>query len=430
MTIRKFEAKTMAEGLRKVRDALGADAMIMQTLKRNGHIELFVETGSQHRLPQQAPGAAAEMPVEVASEVIAEFKRARMRMLDALEEARAVPVAAQAPLVAPAPVEPARVRERDPDDFSSFDDILQSIKADGRERTAATDIDPNTDPITGKVNIKAIIERLQVQPALAAKLVQCRRIDELMDNLAAQISVVGEGTIPAGIMALVGPAGSGKTTTLIKLVTRQVMQFGPKSVAIIGCDRFRAGAQEQLAKVASLLDVPFIQVSAKMTLPMALGKLAHRKLVLIDMPGVSMRDPELALELEKLDSSGFVIKRYLTLQANLQLEVMQMAVAVYAGERVTGEKNLPGHSVAEQHTQVILTKLDECCNFGAALSLLAETRLPLAFTTDGPHIPEDLAAARAVPLVQQALALLRGKFAKQPRNDLTKRGRTEMVSGL
>jgi flagellar biosynthesis protein FlhF len=456
VAIRKFDARTMAEGMRLVREMVGPDAMIVQSLKRNGRVELYVETQAPSPTPTPAPTRAQSSSSgspqaghvdyqssrpQIDTKVVEDFQRARQRMLEALDEARdnvasdlpedmdrqlepavrrqapaqstaRVETQRQANAASPAPIAPVARGPLDPLDFSSFDEILSSIKSEVPSRQGA---DSDTDPITGKANIKAVIERLQLQPRLAAQLAPCRRIDEFIEALAAQIDVVDVSNPPGGIKAFVGPAGSGKTTTLTKLVTRHVMQFGADSIAIIGCDRIRAGAQEQLSKVATLLEVPFLQVSGKLSLSDALNKLSHRRLVMIDMPGISMRAPELAAELACLDDSGFKIDRYLTLQANLQADVMQMAVSVYG---------------LKDRTQVILTKLDESCNLGPALDLLAATRLPLAYLTDGPHVPEDLVAARAKPLIQQALALLRGKFAKQAINDLTNRGGTETVSGL
>ncbi|MFT4720507.1 MAG: flagellar biosynthesis protein FlhF [Candidatus Azotimanducaceae bacterium] len=434
MAIRKFDARTMAEGMRLVRETVGPDAMIVQSLKRNGRVELYVETQAPARAQSSMSGSPQAGDVDhqsprpqIDTKVVEDFQRARQRMLEALDEARdnvasdlpedmarrpELAVRPQASTASPAPMAPVARGPLDPLDFSSFDEILSSIKSEVPSREGA---DGDTDPITGKANIKAVIERLQLQPRLAAQLAPCRRIDEFIEVLAAQINVVDVSNPPCGIKAFVGPAGSGKTTTLTKLVTRHVMQFGADSIAIIGCDRIRAGAQEQLSKVATLLEVPFLQVSGKLSLSEALNKLGHRRLVMIDMPGISMRAPELAAELACLDDSGFEIDRYLTLQANLQADVMQMAVSVYG---------------LKDRTQVILTKLDESCNLGPALDLLAATRLPLAYLTDGPHVPEDLVAARAKPLIQQALALLRAKFAKQAINDLTNRCGTEMVSGL
>lgn len=449
MAIRKFDARTMAEGMRLVREMVGPDAMIVQSLKRNGRVELYVETQAPTPAPARAQSSMSGSPQatdvdhqssrpQIDTKVVEDFQRARQRMLEALDEARdnvaselpepavirqapaqsagrstvRVETRQQANAASPAPIAPVARGPLDPLDFSSFDEILSSIKSEVPSRQGA---DGDTDPITGKANIKAVIERLQLQPRLAAQLAPCRRIDEFIEALAAEIDVVDVINPPCGIKAFVGPAGSGKTTTLTKLVTRHVMQFGADSIAIIGCDRIRAGAQEQLSKVATLLEVPFLQVSGKLSLNEALNELSHRQLVMIDMPGISMRAPELASELACLDDSGFKIDRYLTLQANLQADVMQMAVSVYG---------------LKDRTQVILTKLDESCNLGPALDLLAATRLPLAYLTDGPHVPEDLVAARAKPLIQQALALLRGKFAKQAINDLTNRGGTEMVSGL
>jgi flagellar biosynthesis GTPase FlhF len=64
--------------------------------------------------------------------------------------------------------------------------------------------------------------------------------------------------------------------------------------------------------------------------------------------------------------------------------------------------------------------LDETNSLGAALSFLAQSEIPLAYTSNGPHIPEDIAVGRGDALVQQAMKMMGGQFAKAALSDLTK----------
>ncbi len=58
------------------------------------------------------------------------------------------------------------------------------------------------------------------------------------------------------VTALVGPPGSGKTTTLVKLAVAQGIAIGT-SVRLISTDTQRIGGAEQLRIYAAILGVPF-----------------------------------------------------------------------------------------------------------------------------------------------------------------------------
>ncbi|MCB1646450.1 MAG: hypothetical protein KDI36_13400 [Pseudomonadales bacterium] len=423
MGIQKFQARNMNEGLRLVRDTAGPDALIIKTLKRNGRVELFVEVDDdiisdpvESAAPLNGSGnsAMADSPPQsgqatpqtsrsavIDDSVKEEFRQARIRMLGALGDTpspQSVSGKADPGEAVSSPATTARASG-----IGGFDEILNSL----RQGQPSDDVS-----LSG---LRELVEDLQLGPGIAAQVRDCHRIDELIQRLAGMLHIVPEGEPATGIRAFVGPSGSGKTTTLTKIVTRHVIQFGPQSVAIIGCDRIRAGALDQLNRIADILDVPFLPVSASLSLEQALAKVAHRQLVVIDMPGMSMRDPALASLLDQLSGSRFDIKTSLVLPANIQADVMKLALTSFRAGR---------------DTQLVLTRLDECCNLGPAISMLASSGLPLAYTTAGPHVPEDLEVARAVPLVRQAVGLLREKFAKLTNSDLTNKGSREMVSGL
>ena len=106
---------------------------------------------------------------------------------------------------------------------------------------------------------RSLIEDLQLHPRIASRLLDCRRIDEVVGRMQNMIKIAEKEKVRHGFHAFVGPAGGGKTTTLIKLVTRQVKEFGAESTAIIGCDNYRAGAMHLLGRIAKLLGVPFFR---------------------------------------------------------------------------------------------------------------------------------------------------------------------------
>src|SRR5690606_40801057 len=88
-----------------------------------------------------------------------------------------------------------------------------------------------------------------------------------------------------GVIALVGMAGVGKTTTLAKLAARYVLKYGSQNIAVASMDNYRIGAQEQLKTLGRILDIPVIQIDPSQPLSKSLAPLARKRVVLIDTAG-------------------------------------------------------------------------------------------------------------------------------------------------
>ncbi len=95
----------------------------------------------------------------------------------------------------------------------------------------------------------------------------------------------------SGVIALVGPAGMGKTTTLAKLAARYVLEHGAQHIALVSMDSYRIGAQEQLKTLGRILNIPVSYVGDGQTLASVLQPLAHKRIVLIDTAGLPANDP-------------------------------------------------------------------------------------------------------------------------------------------
>lgn len=194
-----------------------------------------------------------------------------------------------------------------------------------------------------------------------------------------------------GIVALVGPTGVGKTTTVAKLAARFALRHGQRQVALITTDSYRIGAHEQLRTYAQILGVPMQVAADRDELRAAINSLYDKRLVLIDTAGMSQRDVRLAEQLAALGSGSPLVKHYLVLSAAAQSGVLDEAV------RAFGQVDLDG---------CILTKKDEAASLGGALSALVQHQLPLAYVGDGQRVPEDLHPARAHNLVARAVTLM------------------------
>ena len=195
-----------------------------------------------------------------------------------------------------------------------------------------------------------------------------------------------------GVVALIGPTGVGKTTSIAKLAARYVQSWGLRDVALITTDHFRIGAQEQLFTYGRLLGVPVLTADNQTELRLALNKLRDCKLVLIDTAGMSPRDANLEKQFAMLSGLSKPIRTALVMSAGSQLGDLDAQFARFSPAN-------PG--------AVILTKIDEAARLGPAFSALARRDVPLAYVTDGQRVPEDLCAAKPEDLVRNAAESLR-----------------------
>jgi flagellar biosynthesis protein FlhF len=205
--------------------------------------------------------------------------------------------------------------------------------------------------------------------------------------LGKGLQVADDPVSAAGIYALVGPTGAGKTTTIAKLAARLVLRHGTGAVALITTDTYRIGGVEQLKIYGRILGVPVAVARDGEELQQHLRDFADRRFVLIDSIGLSPRDARMAEQMQWLQALGDTITRLLVVGAGLAPTAYAELWALY--------RRLPVAAA-------ILTKLDESPSFGAALQWLVESSVPLWFYTDGQRVPEDL----HVPSLAKITALL------------------------
>jgi len=186
-----------------------------------------------------------------------------------------------------------------------------------------------------------------------------------------------------GVIALVGPTGAGKTTTIAKLASRFAAQHAPRDVALVTTDTQRVGGREQLYSYGRQLGIAVHEADSDHGLVELLERLADYKLVLIDTAGMGQRDRALAAQLNWLRGARQVTS-LLVLPANTHYADLDEVVRRFAGARPQG---------------VVLTKLDETGRLGSALSVVVDHQLPITWVTDGQRVPDDLHRANAASLV-------------------------------
>jgi len=248
-----------------------------------------------------------------------------------------------------------------------------------------------------KVNLLKRLMKLGLSWDLCQQLVQ--NVEQDADQAWSFILQEIEGLIPkvdkdiiesGGIVALVGPTGVGKTTTIAKIASRFVMRYGASELALITTDCYKIGAQEQLRTFADLIGVPVYVANTQAELYALLDALNKKRLVLIDTAGMSQRDLQLSQQLTSGHAGADKVRNYLVLSAATQLNVMRDIVNSF------GKVILKG---------CILTKLDEALQLGNVVSVLVQSSLPMAYVSVGQRVPEDLQKWQPAELVDRVVML-------------------------
>lgn len=203
-----------------------------------------------------------------------------------------------------------------------------------------------------------------------------------------------------GVVALLGPTGVGKTTTVAKLAARAAMEWGADNVALVTTDTYRIGAHEQLAIYGRIMGCPVKVAKDSKELADVIYQLRNRRLILVDTAGMGQRDVRLSEQLDTLmHDSGEVIHSYLVLPATAQRKVLQ--------ETIDHFKRIP-------LSGCILTKLDESLSLGEFVSVVVQNSLPVAYIANGQRVPEDIVIAQPKYMVAKANELLEKSTEDEP----------------
>lgn len=191
----------------------------------------------------------------------------------------------------------------------------------------------------------------------------------------------------AHTIALLGPTGVGKTTTIAKLAATAKLRHGLR-VGLITSDTYRIAAVEQLKTYASIIGVPLQVVTTPDELARAKQALSDCELILVDTAGRSQNDAKRIGELMELVKAAEPDERHLVLSSTNSQQA-----SVRIGERFC----------VLRPDRLIMTKLDEAIDTGVLAAMPQMLGLPLSYVTSGQEVPDDIDAADADRLARLVL---------------------------
>lgn len=246
-------------------------------------------------------------------------------------------------------------------------------------------------------NCIAIIKALLVQGLKETKALPTKEEFELMvvDKIVSLITIDHESQLhPPHFFIILGPTGTGKTTTIAKIGALYSLQSEDeyrRSVHFVTLDDYRVGAAEQLKAFGNSLNIQVDLARGEQDMYRIIKKTEDVDVVLVDTVGRSPKDKELLFRMNTMLSliAPDDKKMYIALSGSMKSEDIINSVEMYS--------SYPLQSI-------IITKVDETQSIGNILSVAYEKNLPILFFTDGQHVPVDIHKASAATL----LSLLQG----------------------
>ena len=391
MTMKKFLAKTTRQALMQVKEELGEDATIISNRSINGWTEILargetIVNPDLHSQKTQKPDDA-----HFTKQVQAKKAQEMLALLNSKPTQKTM-----VPLLEPQEVNTTKV------------DAIQNIQIQGvlkeiREmRTlfqvqidslsrASLEYSPNKRDLMSQFlsagfNLdlaKRVITKLPSD--FSAKEATPWAINLLAKNLQV-LENESEIMSRSGIYALLGPTGVGKTTTIAKIASRYVLKHGNQGIALVSTDTYRIGGHEQLRIYGKILGVEVFTAKDAQELQQILEQLKDKKLILIDMAGLSQKDQMVGAQLDMLHEANHDIKKILCLNASGTLDTLNNVSIAFAGRGLDG---------------CIITKVDEAIGLGGVINVALQNKLKVFYLTNGQRVPEDIAMVDKVTLIEE-----------------------------
>lgn len=229
-------------------------------------------------------------------------------------------------------------------------------------------------------------------------------IKNAMVNIARRITIHRRNAIQqGGVIAVVGPTGGGKTTTIAKLAASYAITYGTHSVAMITTDNSRIGAQDQIRTYGHLFGLTTRTCRNGDELDASLRELQDKSLILIDTPGCGQFDSAIEQQIGLLSGlQEHSVETHLILPATMQEAAIHETVSQYE---------------ALKPAACIITKTDEATRLGTVVGAMIERHLPVSFVCHGQQIPDHIYFADKLRLTNQILEMFNKAISPEMSNE-------------
>jgi len=205
-------------------------------------------------------------------------------------------------------------------------------------------------------------------------------LDRIRDFIGrSYVNHAYEKELPFGrINVLVGPTGVGKTTTIAKIASRELLENDQK-VGLLTIDTYRIAAVEQLRKYAKILGIKCVTVSQPKDIKKKLAMLKDCDFILVDTIGASPKDEDRIDEIRSyLDELPEDRQTYLAISMSSEVDTNNRIMKKYKDLSYNG---------------IILTKFDEVENYNNFWNMMENNVLPVQYFCHGQIVPEDIMEA-------------------------------------
>jgi len=373
MKIKSYYSRSVEDATASARQELGSDAMLLNTRKAPaetrhlGEYEVVFATLATQPNEAEAPAPAASPAPPTSERLSQEFSELK-KELEGMR--RALTRTAYAP--------------------SQWAGVPQDV-SDAYAVLTAADVSADL----AREIVQAASVRLSGGRASATRTggnLQRALIDELQSRFTVD-ATLGAGKSAPHIVALVGPPGSGKTTSLVKLA----VNFGlaaRRGVLLLSTDTHRVGAADQLRSYAAILGVNVHVAETPGALAQAIEENRGKELIFIDTPGLTRAEVADEAGLSHFLSTRADVDTHLVLPASMKPADLTRVVDAFG---------------VFHPRRLLFTRLDETGSVGPIFNEAARTALPLSFFASGQRIPEDLETASRERLLDLILAGQDGK---------------------
>jgi flagellar biosynthesis protein FlhF len=412
MNLQTFKAATMAEALTQVKSNMGSDAVILHTrtfytrhwlgLRRREMVEITagkgLNVGRRRFVAEAAP--SAQPTRTISGEGLAAYRSGGRELAPAgaskagggmggMGGGRALmetPAAASAAMLS--------ISKEVSDLKSLVKDLVTTNKSRACPNVPEELVDYYVQLISNQVAdelaadvVKTLQKQIRPEHLAQPEFVKEKLCEQLEKLIPTAGPIVRTKTHGPHVVALIGPTGVGKTTTLAKLAANLKLREKHR-VGLITLDTFRIAAVDQLKRYADIIGSPLRVVQTGEELREAVKSMSDCDFLLIDTAGRSPNDTMKLNELRGLLSTVEPDEVHLVLSSTASEDCINLAVSRFNDVRVD---------------KIIFTKLDEAAHVGVVLNVVRKVNKSLSYITTGQDVPDDIEVGRGKRLAQLIL---------------------------